>query len=210
MLVAIPPRVRFSPRLFIRTLGWAGLCGAWLAAVGFGLTPLWQHAFAPGEAATAPAVWPADTSLVRDPDAATLVFVAHPHCPCTRASLDELTELLPRLGGPVRTYVLMLQPSSAPDGWTESALRERAATLPGMTVVADVDGAEARRFGTHTSGQVLLYDAAGALRFAGGLTPARGHASENAGRAALASLVRTSPEAAHTAVFGCPLETPAS
>ena len=52
-------------------------------------------------------------------------------------------------------------------------------------MLRDDDGAEARRFGAETSGQTLLYDARGALAFSGGITGARGHAGDNAGRASL-------------------------
>jgi hypothetical protein len=52
----------------------------------------------------------------------------------------------------------------------------------------------------------VLYDSAGNLLFRGGITSARGHAGDNAGRAAVVSLL-TSDEAEgrDTPVFGCPL-----
>jgi len=67
---------------------------------------------------------------------------------------------------------------------------------------------------------VLLYDAAGALRFSGGITAARGHEGDSMGAAAILSLLSAAspavtaalaPEARQTAlraapVFGCPLE----
>ncbi|MCW5893331.1 MAG: RedB protein [bacterium] len=148
---------------------------------------LWEHAFVPGAPATAPAAWPAASRLTRDPARATLVLLAHPGCPCTRTTLDELEDLLARLPRPPHAFVVALAAATPPDGWTSDALRARAATIPGVTVVQDVDGAEARRFGAQTSGQVLVYDAAGALRFCGGLTPARGHASDRPARATLAA-----------------------
>ena len=51
----------------------------------------------PGAAADAPAAWPAESALARDPAAPTLVMLAHPRCDCTRASLGELAELLARV-----------------------------------------------------------------------------------------------------------------
>ena len=56
-------------------------------------------------------------------------------------------------------------------------------------MLRDDDGAEARRFGAETSGQTLLYDEHGALLFSGGITGARGHAGDNAGRASLVALL---------------------
>jgi len=53
---------------------------------------------------------------------------------------------------------------------------------------------------------VLLYDVAGDLRFAGGITPSRGHAGDSAGRSMLQDLLASrSVERDETAVFGCAL-----
>lgn len=192
-----------------RAAGWTLAGATWLAAVAWGTTPVWEHAFRPGAPAAAPATWPSDARLGRDADRATLVLVAHPGCPCTAATLDELTDLLPRLAHPPRAWVLVLEPSQPPTGWTSEALRARAAAIPGVTVLSDVDGAEAHRFGARTSGQVLVYDAGGTLRFSGGLTPARGHANDRSARTTLAALLAAPPAAPlHTPVFGCALAAP--
>ena len=75
-----------------------------------------------------------------------------------------------------------------------------------MQSVRDDGGAEARAFGVETSGQTLLYDAAGKLRFNGGITGSRGHAGDNAGRKALVALIgETAPDRNGASVFGCPL-----
>jgi hypothetical protein len=83
--------------------------------------------------------------------------------------------------------------------------------MPGVRVFVDRDGAEAKRFGVATSGQVLFYDAQRRLRFTGGITAGRGHAGDNAGADAIVSLVdhgtTVEPE---TPVFGCALGTPLS
>ena len=51
-----------------------------------------------------------------------------------------------------------------------------------------------------------LYDAGGQLRFSGGITPARGHAGDNAGRSAIVALVESASSApVETPVFGCSL-----
>jgi hypothetical protein len=70
----------------------------------------------------------------------------------------------------------------------------------------DIGGRVARRFGAATSGQGLLYDRAGRLRFQGGLTSARGHAGDNAGSAAIVALAQGRvPDTVETPVYGCPL-----
>jgi hypothetical protein len=88
----------------------------------------------------------------------------------------------------------------------QTDLLASAAAIPGVVVVRDDEGVEAGRFRAATSGQTMLYDTAGTLLFSGGITSARGHAGDNAGREAVVSLL-TTDEAARkeTPVFGCPL-----
>ena len=70
----------------------------------------------------------------------------------------------------------------------------------------DDDGAEARRFGVATSGQTLVYDTRGALAFSGGITGARAHRGDNAGRQAIVDLLNNGSTARSTTnVFGCSL-----
>jgi hypothetical protein len=186
------------------------LVSVWLAAALGGLFVVWSYDNAPGVAAKAPAGWPAETSLVRATDRPTLVLLAHPQCSCTRATLGELTEALARAKSLPKTYVVFLKPSSMPDGWEKTELWNTASALPNVTVVSDADGHEAERFGAVTSGQTFLYDARGALLFSGGITGARGHAGDNAGRSSIVALLNHTPNAApavtaSTNVFGCSL-----
>ena len=178
----------------------------WLCGVISGLGILWAYDNRPGAAAKAQASWPAGGVLTRSTAAPTLVFFAHPQCTCTRASLDELAEVLARAESHPRTYVMFLKPSSVEDGWEHTDLWKQAAALPNVRVLRDEDGAEARRFGVETSGQTFLYDEHGALVFSGGITGSRGHAGENAGELSLVALLsHTRPDRRGTSVFGCPL-----
>jgi len=161
--------------------------------------------------------WPADSALVRAQGQPTLVLLAHPQCSCTRASLDELGEALARAGTRPKTYVLFLKPEGVSNGWEETDSWRVAAALPDVTVVRDDSGREASRFGAATSGQTVLYDADGTLLFSGGITAARGHSGDNAGRSELVSLLNRGPSARAgslnpgqsdgdaTSVFGCSL-----
>jgi hypothetical protein len=179
----------------------------WLAGVGAGLWALWAYDNQPGVSASAPGRWPAETALRRAAGRPTLLLVAHPQCTCTRASLDELAEILARASS-VRhkAYVLFLKPSSVDAGWEQTDLWTRAAALPNVTVLRDDDGAEARRFGVETSGQTMLYDDRGTLIYSGGITGSRGHAGENAGELALVALLTHGQAERRTAsVFGCSL-----
>jgi hypothetical protein len=108
--------------------------------------------------------------------------------------------------GLVETHVLFYQPAELPPRWAETEIWRSAAAIPGVTVSHDPGGAEARRFHGATSGQALLYDAAGRLIFNGGITGSRGHAGDNAGRNAITSLLmKGAAERARTPVFGCSL-----
>jgi hypothetical protein len=196
---------------------WGAVTAVWLLGAIAGLSVLWRFDNAPGLGANAPGQWPRDSALNRASGRATLVLLAHPQCSCTRASLDELGEALARAHTRPKTYVLFLKPEGVSSGWEQTDSWRMAAALPGVTVVRDDSGREALRFGAATSGQTLLYDADGALLFSGGITAARGHAGDNAGRSELVSLLnreqsaraRTlNPEQSHrdaTSVFGCPL-----
>lgn len=178
----------------------------WLLIICTGIGLLWSYEGAPGVAAAALEQWPADSGIRHDTERATLVMLAHPHCPCTRASLGELARLMAQARGRVTAYVLLVKPSGFPDGWENTDLLTSASAIPGVTVVRDDGGVEAGRFRAATSGQTVLYDAGGKLLFSGGITSARGHEGDNAGRAAIVSLLNAHEEGRRgTPVFGCPL-----
>ena len=161
---------------------------------------------APGETGTPPQHWPLGATLQLQEAQATLVMVAHPHCPCTRATIRELALLMARCEGLVKAYVLFYRPQGFGENWEKSDLWYSAAAIPGVTVIEDEVGAEAQRFHATVSGQTMLYDVQGRLRFNGGITASRGHNGDNAGRSAIVSFLTqgaiTRPE---VFVFGCRL-----
>ena len=178
----------------------------WLLAVGAGLGVLWNYENTPGAAAAAPDRWPANSNIQRPTDRATLIMLAHPHCPCTRASVGELARLMAQTQGRVTAYVLFTKPPNFSEEWELTDLWATAAAIPGVNVMRDDDGVEARRFHAATSGQTVLYDQEGNLLFSGGITGGRGHQGDNAGRSAIVSLLTTSEaEQKETPVFGCAL-----
>ncbi len=108
--------------------------------------------------------------------------------------------------GLVNANVLFVKPQGFSEDWEKTDLWRGAASIPGVKVMTDESGVEARRFDSETSGQVMLYDADGQLRFSGGITAARGHSGDNAGRSAIVSLLTSNySEIKQTPVFGCPL-----
>lgn len=182
----------------------------WILAIAFGLTAIMQYQFAPGQAATPPERWPPQSAIRLSNDKPTLVMLAHPQCPCTQASLSELSRLISAQQGKVNASVLFLKPKSLPQDWAEkTSLHSYAAQIPGVAVIDDVDGMEAKRFHGFTSGQTFIYDRNGKLLYSGGITSARGQIGESAGFRSLVTTLETPPSQARSAlVFGCPLAGP--
>ena len=183
----------------------------WVFVVCVGLFIMWNYENSPGIAGHPPTQWPTGSRIPRASDRATLVMLAHPHCPCTRASIGELASLMARSQGLVTAYVLFLKPPGFSDDWEKTDLWRSAAAIPGVNVMSDDDGIEASRFHAATSGQTILYDAEGRLLFSGGITGSRGHSGDNAGRSAIVSLLtKGEAERTETFVFGCSLLDPSS
>lgn len=184
---------------------------SWFSIVIVGLWLLWGYETTPGIAAESPRQWPADSRIHLAPDHATLIMLAHPHCPCTRASIGELASIMAHSQGRLRAYVLFVRPEGFADGWEVTDLWQSASDIPGVKPILDGDGREARLFHAATSGQTLLYDPEGRLLFSGGITGSRGHFGDNAGQGAVVALVNSQvPDQTETSVFGCPLFNPQS
>jgi len=176
---------------------------AWLALIVGAFAMLWNYKSTPG--ATAPrSDWPANSHIARANDRATLIMFAHPYCPCTRASMNQLGELLSHIGGPVRAFVLFAPVDD--EDVTQSALWKKAASISAVTPIVDVGGTEAALFGAKTSGHVMLFHRSGRNLFSGGITSARGHEGDNPGAQRVASFI-TSGHADHdtSPIFGCSL-----
>jgi len=184
------------------------LCLLWLLAAGAGAWGLLKYENTPGNAEETPVQWPSDSHISRQPGHFTLVMFAHPHCPCTRASVEELNRLLTRCNGPASVYVLFVQPQGVPDDWTKTGLCKTAEAIPGVAVQVDANGEEAKIFGAESSGHVVLYSPDGKLLFSGGITAARGHAGDNAGEDLVVSGINgVATPFKRTPVFGCSLQS---
>jgi hypothetical protein len=181
---------------------------AWCLLVAFGFHRAFLYESTPGEPASASAHWPSEATLTLDPARPTLVLFLHPRCPCSRATLDELEKLVARLPRRMAVRAVFYADDALGEGWELTALWQRAEDMPGVTLVADRLGAEARRFDAHASGQVFLYSRAGVLLFQGGITRGRGHAGDNPGAQAIAELIEgRAPATVSTPAFGCCLES---
>jgi len=190
----------------MKPLGMAALL--WLFGVGSGMVYVSKYKATPGETVEPSATWPAEVTLERRPGLPTLVMLAHPKCPCTRASIAELARLMERIRNRVNAKVVFLSTRGGAE-FSRTDLWSSAARIPGVEVTSDPEGAVAGRFGAVTSGEVLVYDASGRLAFHGGITPARGHEGESAGRIRILDLIEgRTPDRADAPVFGCSLREP--
>jgi hypothetical protein len=183
----------------------------WVAAVAVGSICMARYDNAAGPDSAAPREWPGESEIARSGETPTLVMFVHPECPCTRASLGELARILAQCPGRARVFVLVLHDAGLLKDAEETPIWRAAAAIPGVKVLRDWNGTEARAFHAMTSGRAMLYDPAGRLLFAGGITMARGHAGDNDGSDALCALLwGREPARTATPVFGCPLFTPCS
>lgn len=205
-LSEVGPEVHTVPKKLSITM--TMLILMWGVVVCCGMAIVIDHGAAAGSVAQTEAQWPNGTSLTRSAGRFTLLMFIHPQCPCSRASVGELAELMATSQNVLTAKVIVL----APEDWSQTQIQtdvwRSAAQIPGATVQMDLNGVEAHRFGALTSGQVLLYDPQGQLSFRGGITGARGHFGSNRGRSTVSSIVdsqQTTDVPMQCPVFGCPL-----
>jgi hypothetical protein len=197
---------RLSLRISTLVLGFL-----WVAGIAVGMSILLNYENRPARTGTSTDIWPIDSAIQRVPSSPTLVLFAHPHCPCTRASIGELALIMARLRGQLTANVIFIRPKGTEENWEQTDLWRSAASIPGVNVWSDLNGVEASRFHAQASGETMLYSADGRLLFSGGITASRGHSGDNAGRAAIVDLVATGrSKHSRTLVFGCYLQTQSS
>jgi hypothetical protein len=181
-----------------------------MGAIVASLFSMWRYDTTPAVIRPSPLQMPTE---IGPPSAriAILLMFLHPHCPCSRASVGELALLMTRCRGRLRAEVYFCRPAGVSSDWEKTDLWNRAAAIPGVHVISDIAGMKARRMNVRTSGETVLYSADGHLLFHGGITLARGHSGDNAGRAAIVSLIETGRASRTThPVFGCSLLGPPS
>lgn len=179
--------------------------GVWLGVLLLGFWRVHAYSSKAGAVGAAPQQIASGTLPPLDHDGPRLVFFAHPHCPCTRASLVELATILELSQQELAAEVHFVRPPGVPPRWERTATWSAAAKIPGVRVFCDEAGVLAERLGAVTSGHAVLYDAEGKLLFRGGLTRARGHAGDSPGRRAILRLLAGNAAATQSPVFGCPL-----
>jgi len=191
------------------------LLWSFLVVLGYGAMVFYSAA--PAKSSAGVGHFPLATSISVNPlslrtDGLTLITFLHPQCPCSRATVSELQNLLSRKPGlenvPISAFAVVSRPSGCNESFARGAIVDSLKDIANLTVVIDRDDIESQRFGAVTSGQTLLFDKSGKCIFNGGITRARGEIGENAGTESLTRLIvgnRTAIE--KTPVFGCSLES---
>jgi hypothetical protein len=174
-----------------------------------GLGKLAAFDSAPGARAAAPRTWPASTALARPSARPSLLFFAHPFCPCTSASITELEGIAALHGANAATITFVVYRPDSGSPWSFRSFSNSARYLPPHRFVWDNGATEARRFGVRTSGSVLVYSPEGSLLFEGGITGLRGHEGDNRALDKLIAILTRPPNAlaapSTAPVFGCAL-----
>src|SRR5688500_6181993 len=88
---------------------WWTLVAVWLTLALGGMFAIFRYTNTPSTTDVAPAAWPAESRLSRSRERPTLVMFAHPHCPCTRASIAELSKLAARVSDRLAVHVLFMR-----------------------------------------------------------------------------------------------------
>ena len=184
-----------------------GASALWIAAAVGGSLFIFVYESRPAPVSDVARVWPVQTGLTHNAGGFELVMAVHPKCSCTRASVVELNQLMQAWSGRVHAIALVTKPFEVEDLWSETDLVARLREIPNVEVVRDLGGAKSGAFGAQSSGETLLYDAAGQLVFAGGITAFRGHEGPSIGSEALQQIVagNAAPQT-RTRTFGCSLK----
>ena len=178
----------------------------WGMSIAFGLYYLENYNITAGPAKTTPEIWPKRSGLHISRELPTLIMFAHPHCSCSKASLNELDRIIAQTHLLHDTYVVFYKPKKFNKTWLQSDLWKKAQNMQNVKIVTDEEGLIARLFGVQTSGHTVLYGSNEKLLFSGGITASRAHEGDNAGKSAILSVLKTGKsEIKKTKAFGCTL-----
>lgn len=181
----------------------------WLAVICIGFLWAWRYESVAGTQGNTPNQWPRDPGPIALQKSGTCLLFAHPRCPCTGASLRQLSEILATRPAWQNVQIVFYRPASSSSDWSDSSIVRSAVEMSHVRIIWDDNGHLAQQFGVETSGHVLLYDAGGKLRFSGGITAFRGHHGDNSGAESLVEFGRgQNITTQQTPVYGCSLVTP--
>jgi hypothetical protein len=192
--MALGKRTRWALRLLAGT----ALVAAWIAALAYGSHVMMTYDTTAGRSAKrAPAV---SSSKVR---AWTCVMVVHPDCPCTRASLSALREIVARYNERVEFRIVMVSETPRLD----SPNFEAACKIPEAAVSWITPQRADELYDSYTSGQAFILDRNGDVAFSGGITPGRGTDKPEFALQLFESVLAGKPVRKSSPVYGCELQT---
>src|SRR5438067_1562339 len=84
----------------------------WAGCVLLGARILLNYENTPGAPANALSRWPKNSHIARPSAKFIFVMLAHPNCPCTRASLAELEIVMAKLHGKLVAFVVFSRPEA--------------------------------------------------------------------------------------------------
>ncbi len=148
-----------------RRVALGALALAWVAAVGFGWNLAMKYETTPGEPSRR-----VDHPATKSSTPFSCVIVAHPLCPCTKATLRAMREVVETYPGKFSCHVVF----AGSDATALGVNWELAKAIPGATLDSVSPEAARKRFDAHTSGQTFAFDSTGKLLFSGGITGSRG------------------------------------
>jgi hypothetical protein len=186
-----------------------GLMAAWAVVVGGGILLVEGLSSREGASGAPPLLWPKESVIQPGAGRSTLLVFLHPRCPCSVATIEELSAILARGGQHVFVHAIMVAPKHLSEAWRDTDTSRAITALSAVALFLDSGGTEARRFRIETSGHVVVYNSRGHLTFSGGITSGPGRGGNDDARARLlARILGEKPDRSKFPVFGCPLFAP--
>lgn len=183
----------------------AALIAVWCVVVAGGFMVLTSYGYAAASLTPTPR---APMAIGETVDGWTLRVYAHPHCPCTRATIREIDRAMTTLRDALHVQVVVYLPDGKPEAWADGDIVSALNRIPNTTIVFDRGGQITRDFGAAASGHVALISPGNTVVFSGGVTASRGHEGASVGTRAIRSWVRSGDGAASAPVFGCAILGP--
>jgi hypothetical protein len=180
----------------------------WGAATFASWERLASHAYRQAATTSGVATWPQLGADFLADEKTRIVVFAHPGCPCTRATVAELAEVLADCPADASAAVVFVTAGLPDDVVSNSDTVAAARQTNNVIVVLDDDAQIAARYGATVSGETFAFNAAGRRIFHGGITAARGHRGTSGGRELLEQAIRNpAADTGEAPVFGCRLAT---
>lgn len=192
--------------ILLSRIGGAALVAVWFTAAIFGIASLHRYSGTPAPVGRSQVRWPVSSQIKPSPRKATFVLFLHPHCPCSRASVAVMNEIVTQFPSAAEYHAVFVRPTGVNDDWAETDLFRKCKSMVGLVTSIDEDGSEAKKFGAKASGQTYIYDADHRLAFSGGITPGRGMEGKGEERTMVESaLSKKLSSPLHSPTFGCAL-----